>query len=63
MKVENENKVVNFMKSMSDVFQRACLEVPLPWGKKDVGIVPTHRQASKWLRKTGIAYKIHKGLV
>jgi hypothetical protein len=62
MKAENENKVVNFMKS-SDQFQSACSNVPMPYGKKEIGIAPTKRQASKWLMKKGIAYKIHKGLV
>jgi hypothetical protein len=72
MKTENENKVVNFFKSNNEHFVKACAEVLPPYGKKPIfntdskqtqgGIPVTKRQAAKWLRKEGIAYKTHKGV-
>jgi hypothetical protein len=55
--------VVNFLKSGNTEFEKACLKVQPPWGKVGEGIPPTRRQASKWLRKKGIAYKTVKGIV
>jgi len=62
------SKCVNFLKSNNPDFVNCCRTVPLPWGKKNkegilIGIPTTRRQASKWLRKKGIAYKTFKGLV
>ena len=48
MRQENENKVVDFLKSKNAEFELSCLVA---------GIKPSRRQASKWLNKKGIAYK------
>ena len=63
-------KIVIFFEANQDeksVFVKACKAVPPPYGKKQIydddaniiggGIVPTKRQASKWLMKKGAAYK------
>jgi len=55
-----DNKIVNFLKDGNSVFEKACNEIPKPYGKP--GIPPTKRQASRWLMKKGIAYKFHKGI-
>ncbi len=48
MRKEREGVVVKFFKQEDTKFVTAC-------GK--VGIHPTRRQASKWLRQKGKAYK------
>ena len=62
-----EYKVADFVKSNNPTFREACQSVPPPWGKPegtgDKGIPATHRQASKWLRGKGIAYKVMRGIV
>ena len=54
MREINENKIVKFLKDGNALFERACIEA---------AVKPSHRQASKWLMKKGIAYKIHKGII
>ena len=49
MKAADENKVRDFLKSEDPKFLMACVKA---------GIPPTRRQASKWLSKRGLAYKI-----
>lgn len=61
MKMEQEGIVTKFFTSQDVKFLQACANVPPPYGKKNEGIKPTHRQASKWLRGKGIAYKTMKG--
>ncbi len=61
----NEFKVAGFLKSNNPDFIAACAAVPPPWGSNkegSKGIPATRRQASRWLRKKGIAYKVHKGI-
>ena len=53
----------DYFKSNNPAFIKACQAVPFPWGKKDEGIPPTKRQASKFLRGKGIAYKVMHNLV
>ena len=48
MRKEQENHVVKYYKENHPDFLGAC---------EKAGIKPTRRQASKWLRKTGKAYK------
>lgn len=48
MRKSNEGHVVEFYKSNNPGFIAAC---------EKVGIVPTKRQASKWLSGKGLAYK------
>jgi hypothetical protein len=52
MRVENESKVVNFLKSSDPKFLEACSAAKVESSK---------RQASKWLMKKGIAYKTKFG--
>jgi len=61
MKPEQEGIVTKFFQSNDNKFIESCKFVPPPYGKKNEGILPTHRQASKWLRGKGIAYKTMKG--
>jgi hypothetical protein len=65
MRTENENKIVNFLKSKNEHFIKACSDAEFfgKSGKKEKGIPETKRQASRWLRGRGIAYKTHKGLI
>lgn len=57
MRMEQKGVVTKFFTSQDMKFIQACANVIPPYGKKDEGIKPTHRQASKWLRGKGIAYK------
>jgi len=55
--------LANELKNPTSAFIRACKAVPPPWGKPggtvvEKGITPTRRQASKWLNKKGIAYRV-----
>ena len=49
MKAADENKVRDFLKSEDSTFLAACKRAKIP---------PTRRQASKWLSKRGLAYKV-----
>jgi hypothetical protein len=71
MRANRENVVGMFCKSEDQRFKEACSKVPPPWatepdldnpGKK-MGIKPKRRQAAKWLRGKGIAFKHMKGLL
>ena len=62
MRAKNESRVKRFFDSRDTDFINACQSVPPPIGKlPDAanlgGIPPTRRQAAKWLRHTGAAYK------
>jgi hypothetical protein len=50
MRQKNEGTVAAFYKNNDPLFIRAC---------EDAGIPPTKRQASKWLAKKGLAWKIY----
>jgi hypothetical protein len=63
MKQEQEGVVSKFFNSQDVKFCQSCANVLPPYGKKNEGIPATHRQASKWLRGKGIAYKTMKGRV
>ena len=63
LSLEWEGHVKRYFDQSPLIFREACLAVPPPWGKKDKGIPSTKRQASKWLRGKGIAYKVYRGRV
>lgn len=64
MRSVNENKLLAL--KGNSIFEVACQNVPPPWGSSkegSKGIPVTKRQASKWLMKKGIAYKVNKGII
>jgi len=68
LRLDYEGSVVRFFNEQHNLFTTACKAVPPPWGKpggtlEEKGIPPTKRQASKWLRGKGIAYKVYRGRV
>ena len=71
MRANRENVVGIFCKSEDQKFKEACAKVPPPWAtepdpnnlKSKLGIKPKRRQAAKWLRGQGIAYKHMKGVL
>jgi len=68
LSLEAHGYVTRSFEEKSPLFIAACKTVPPPWGKKGEtlitsGIPPTKRQASKWLRGKGIAYKVYRGRV
>jgi len=68
LSLEHEGYITRFFNEQHNLFITACKSVPPPWGKVGgdmitPGIPPTKRQASKWLRGKGIAYKVYRGRV
>jgi len=64
MKLSLEYNVKRYLDGPSLIFRKACSAVPPPWASlKEGGIPPTRRQASKWLMRKGIAYKVYRGRV
>ena len=68
MNQEQNGYVTKFFTSQDVKFIQACANVLPPYGKvsgnnQSPGIPPTHRQASKWLRGKGIAYKTMIGRI
>jgi hypothetical protein len=58
---EDENKVRKFFDSQNPQFLEDCKLVELV--NPAIVLKPSKRQASKWLRQKGLAWKTRKGLI